>query len=231
MITDSGKYYLYRHVRPDKNEVFYVGIGAKAKHFSKDTEYFRAYSDYGRNHIWKGIVKRNSNYEVEILFESDDRNFIKEREIEFISLYGRIDLKTGSLANLHKGGIGGLDHHSLEWRENRSKAMKGKIWSKEVIERRAKTMRETGVLKEKARLNAAKRKRKIIQMDLKGNFIKEWDCIIDAADFYKIHNSRIVSACKRLDKLLSGDNKKLRKATCEGYIWKYKNKEDELGQF
>lgn len=29
MIVSNGKYYLYRHIRLDTNEVFYVGIGTK----------------------------------------------------------------------------------------------------------------------------------------------------------------------------------------------------------
>lgn len=29
MIVDNGKYFLYRHIRLDKNEVFYIGIGSK----------------------------------------------------------------------------------------------------------------------------------------------------------------------------------------------------------
>ena len=29
MIVENGKYYLYRHIRLDKNEPFYIGIGTK----------------------------------------------------------------------------------------------------------------------------------------------------------------------------------------------------------
>lgn len=31
MIVDNGKYYLYRHIRLDKNEPFYIGIGSRSE--------------------------------------------------------------------------------------------------------------------------------------------------------------------------------------------------------
>lgn len=104
-------YYLYRHIRLDKNEPFYIGIGtvSKEKLYSKELKSFykRAYQYSKRNSIWKNVANK-SEYEVEILLESDDYDFIKRKEIEFIKLYGRIDLRTGILANLTNGG----DHNS-----------------------------------------------------------------------------------------------------------------------
>jgi len=91
--------YLYRHIRKDKNEVFYVGIGTGAK-----GNYERAFSK-NRNHFWKKITSI-TEYEVEIMIEDDNIEFIIEKEIEFISLYGRKDLKNGTLCNLTNGGEG-----------------------------------------------------------------------------------------------------------------------------
>ena len=51
--------------------------------------------------------------------------------------------------------------------------------------------------------------KKIIQYDLNGNFIKEWDSIKEASLFIKKHITGIQHCCK----------KKLK--TCGGYIWKY----------
>ena len=43
-------HYLYRHIRLDTNEVFYVGIGTKPKSFkSMAIEFSRAYSKNTRN--------------------------------------------------------------------------------------------------------------------------------------------------------------------------------------
>lgn len=129
MITELGKYYLYRHIRLDKNEPFYVGIGTVYdRDFTKDNmqgAYERAYHKHSRNRYWKNIVAK-TDYEVEILLESDDYEFIKQKEIEFISLYGRRDLKTGILCNLTDGGDGNSGI-SEERRMLMSLAMKGKM--------------------------------------------------------------------------------------------------------
>jgi hypothetical protein len=109
MITENGKYFLYRHIRNDKNEVFYIGIGTKVyyKPNNYNEIYRRAYIKSKRNIIWKRIVSK-TNYRVEVICESNSYQFIQEKEKEFISLYGRISLKNGTLCNLTDGGEGQL---------------------------------------------------------------------------------------------------------------------------
>ena len=105
MIEEEGKHYLYRHIRLDKNEVFYVGIGTKIKKNNFEThtnEFKRAFSKDNRNRHWHGIVNKYG-YKVEIVLESNNYEFIKEKEIEFIKLYGRRDLKKGTLSNFTDG--------------------------------------------------------------------------------------------------------------------------------
>jgi len=107
---------LYRHIRTDKNEPFYIGIGSNIK---------RAYSKSGRSIFWERIVAK-TDYEVEILLESDDYEFIKQKEIEFIALYGRRDLGKGTLVNLTDGGEGMLGNlPTIKTREKLSKARFG----------------------------------------------------------------------------------------------------------
>lgn len=48
----------------------------------------------------------------------------------------------------------------------------------------------------------------VLQYDLKGNFIKEWECMVDAVKFYNDKN--ISAVCRGKQK------------TCKGYIWRYK---------
>lgn len=108
MIKDDGKYFLYRHIRIDKNEVFYIGIGTK--YYGKLTHneiYRRAYLKASRNILWTRIINKTS-YIIEIICESDSYDFIQEKEKEFISLYGRKDLNTGTLCNFTDGGEGQL---------------------------------------------------------------------------------------------------------------------------
>jgi len=116
--------YLYRHIRLDKNMPFYIGIGV-------DSNYYRANSKKSRNDHWNKIVNK-TDYEVEILFEHDDYNFIKEKEKEFISLYGRKDTNNGMLVNKTDGGDGCLGLiHSDEAKLKMSIPNRGKIISEE----------------------------------------------------------------------------------------------------
>ena len=111
MITNIGKHYFYRHIRLDTKEPFYIGIGTKLKSDSKSSNYYciyrRGFSLDRRNNLWKKIANK-ADYEVEILLESDDYEFIKQKEIEFIALYGRINTNNGILANMTDGGDGTL---------------------------------------------------------------------------------------------------------------------------
>jgi hypothetical protein len=89
---------LYRHIRLDKNEPFYVGIGKTEE---------RAYSIKSRNKHWQHIVN-SSDYEVNVLFENLTWEQACKKEKEFIRLYGRKDLGLGTLVNLTDGGDGAL---------------------------------------------------------------------------------------------------------------------------
>lgn len=127
------KHYLYRHIRLDKNEPFYIGIGTKLKNYNGTySEYKRGYDCVSRrNKIWKDIVNKTEHM-VEILIESNNYNFIKEKEKEFIKLYGRKNLGTGTLANMTDGGDGSLNIiYTKERAAKISKANKGRIKSKE----------------------------------------------------------------------------------------------------
>ncbi len=99
-------HYLYRHIRLDTNQVFYIGLGTKTRQnmfLTIKSEFYRAYDFKKRNIIWKRIAAK-TNVRVEILFESDDLSFIQQKEKEFILMYGRLVNQTGLLANLAEGG-------------------------------------------------------------------------------------------------------------------------------
>lgn len=87
---------VYRHIRKDKNQVFYIGIGHEIE---------RAYHKNQRNSYWTRIVNK-TDYDVEILFDDLSWEDAIKKEIEFIALYGRKNNKTGCLANMTDGGEG-----------------------------------------------------------------------------------------------------------------------------
>lgn len=157
MIVDNGRYYIYRHIRPDKDIPFYIGRGKKPSPLYPSNEHCRAYSKTGRSKIWKDIVSKNNGvYEVEILLECNDFEFLKEKEIEFVKLYGRINLGTGILSNLTDGGDGG----------------DGCIASEETRRKISENNHTKGKFGKDH-----PRAKKVYQYSLNGDFVKEWDAL------------------------------------------------------
>jgi hypothetical protein len=118
--------YVYRHIRLDKNEPFYIGIGN-----DNQGKYKRAFNNFHRNKFWKNITNK-SEYRVEILFDDLTWEEACEKEIEFILLYGRKDIKKGILCNMTNGGQGNIGRiTSNETRKKIGLAHKGKQVSDE----------------------------------------------------------------------------------------------------
>ena len=119
--------YVYRHIRLDKNEPFYIGISNK-----NSSNYERAYSNHNktRNRHWVNIYN-STQIEVEILFENVSYDFAKKKEIEFIAIHKKIS-DGGTLVNLTDGGDGvlGLKNPKLSER-NKLGIWKGKKHTEE----------------------------------------------------------------------------------------------------
>lgn len=92
--------YVYRHIRLDKNEPFYIGIGN-----CKKCGYPRAHSKFYRNKMWLQVLNE-SKISVEIIMDGLSYEEAKTKEKEFIKLYGRKDTGSGSLVNMTSGGQG-----------------------------------------------------------------------------------------------------------------------------
>lgn len=121
--------YLYRHIRLDNNEPFYIGIGS-------DDTYKRAYSKKNRNQHWKNITVL-TQYDVEIVLDNLTWEEACKKEREFIQLYGRKDQCKGCLCNFTDGGEGVLGLKvSTESREKMRKAQTGKTQPAEQIAKR-----------------------------------------------------------------------------------------------
>lgn len=114
--------YVYRHIRLDKNIPFYIGIG-------KDKYHYRAYRTVSRSKHWHSIVNKYG-YEVEIMIDDIDHDYAKDKEREFIKLYGRQDLGLGTLVN-HTDGGDGNTNWSKEQRDKFIKSRTGRIVSDE----------------------------------------------------------------------------------------------------
>jgi len=125
-ILEKSMAYVYRHIRLDKNEPFYIGIGSRKNHI-------RAKTVTKRNPFWHNITSK-TEWEYEILLDDISWDEALKKEIEFISLYGRSDLNKGTLVNLTDGGEGTLgSRHSEVVRQRLSKFNSGKKLSPEHV--------------------------------------------------------------------------------------------------
>lgn len=214
--------YLYRHIRVDKNEVFYIGIGVG----------YRAWQKFHRNRHWKGIVNK-TNYIVEIMMDGISWETAILKEIEFIKLYGRRDLGTGTLVNLTDGGEGMLGYiPSKETRDKISSKKKGINprpigWKMTDEGKRKMRVANKGKQKSLGRILSAETKNKIsnslkgnpptnnkpiIMYTLKGAFVAEYESANEASkcNMYNVP-SNITAVCRG------------RLASFMSFLWKYKS--------
>lgn len=129
--------YVYKHIRLDTNEIFYIGVGKREITIVNGCEiYFkRAYTKSRRNSHWKNIIKK-TNYSVEIIVKDIDYNDALSREIELIKSIGRKDLNTGTLVNMTDGGESTSNYiPTEEYKKKMSEKLKGKKRTKETIDK------------------------------------------------------------------------------------------------
>jgi hypothetical protein len=88
--------YLYKHIRKDINEIFYIGIGKSPT---------RMYSKQSRNRMWHNIINK-TEYIAEIIEDGLTWEDACIKEKELINFYGRRDLGMGTLVNMTDGGDG-----------------------------------------------------------------------------------------------------------------------------
>jgi len=114
---------VYFHIRKDTGVIFYVGIGNGQ----------RPYDTSNRNKIWRSITSR-SDYLVKIVHENVSWDEACKLEEHYIHEFGRIDLNTGTLANMTSGGDGVSSMIiSDEHRKKTSETIKNKIKNGEWI--------------------------------------------------------------------------------------------------
>ena len=123
--------FVYRHIRLDKNEPFYIGIGSSVA---------RCYTKQTRNKHWHSIVK-HTPYRVDIIFDDISLDEAKEKEKEFIALYGKKS-NGGLLVNVTDGGDGCWGCKASEERKEQMRKFmtennpfKGKKHNEETIEK------------------------------------------------------------------------------------------------
>lgn len=145
--------YVYRHIRKDTNEVFYIGIGINSKSYK--VPYNRANSKRNRSEFWHYIVNK-TDYNVEIVFDNLTRNEACEKEIELIAFYGRRDLNNGTLVNMTDGGDGLSGHvFSEDHKKKIGEKHKGRIFSEDT-RRKMSVSAKSKILTEDHKQNISK---------------------------------------------------------------------------
>jgi len=104
-------FYVYEHIRPDTNQVFYVGKG------SGD----RIRARQGRNPYWENVVKKAGNFKSVKIVKTENEELAFLVEQERIDQLKRLGIK---LTNLNEGGAGGF-MPSEETRKKMSEARSG----------------------------------------------------------------------------------------------------------
>jgi hypothetical protein len=207
------KWYVYQHIRLDKNEVFYIGIGMTPN-------FHRAFEKNKRNIIWKNIANK-TEYKVEILYENLSEVDAKSKEKELIKDFGKI-IDGGLLSNITDGGDGtsGFKH-----KDETKKIIKDKRKLQKFSEETIKKLCEVRLgntnakgkkhSEEKNQIKSEKQRGKfggvIIRTDIDGNKI-EFKSIKDAGDSIETSYKNIwYAATQRKGKLY------------KGFYWEYLN--------
>jgi hypothetical protein len=205
----ENRFYVYCHIKKTDGRCFYVGKGCGNRYKNKG----------GRSKYWWNIVNKHS-FESVILVNNISEEKAFELETDFCNQIGY-----ENLCNLNKQK--GRGHSKSEETKQklsvprpnsghkgpRPEETKQKMRKPKKPHKRSPmselTKTKIGNSNKGPNENFRKSKFKsILQYDLEGNFIKEWDSIIEAKEKFK---GDIQRCCAGLSK------------TSCGYIWKYKN--------
>lgn len=115
---------VYKHIRKDTNEVFYIGIGNDIK---------RITSLHHRNPLWHNIVNK-VGFDYEIIENNLTWQDACVMEKQLIKEYGRKNNNTGILVNMTDGGegtVGIVRIHSNQTKEKIGNTLRGNKISEE----------------------------------------------------------------------------------------------------
>lgn len=205
----QNKYCVYIHIAPCHK--VYIGI-TKEKN---PKERWRKGKGYWSNEHFTNAIQKYGwdNIEHKILFTDLTKEEAESKEIELIKQYKSYNRKYGY--NIEKGG----SLNKEVSKETRTKLRNNALGKKASIETRKKmSLSHKGEkchwfgkhLSKEVKLKLSElRKKKVEQYDLKGNFIKEYNSMTEAAQEYNVTRQNIYACCSQK-----------RKTAC-GYIWRY----------
>jgi hypothetical protein len=238
-LETQNRFYVYLHYRKDNGECFYVGKGTGRRYLNKygrNTYWDNVANKYG---WWAEKIQENLTEEEAFRLEAEycekmGYSNLTNLNKEFGN--GGHSLPLESREKIREKKIGHSCYND-EWREKIKKGNTGKVVSEEsrekmrkpkseetklkmktpkgpqtpeVIEKRRKSLQ--GKSKPKGMMDKVHKnnQKPILQYDLKGNFIREWESMTLATKYLGKKGSGIAN-CAR------GEAK-----SAYGYLWKYK---------
>jgi hypothetical protein len=137
---------------------------------------------------------------------------LSSREYEYVKE------KFSELASLRKPNLG--NKHTIKTKNKMSKSHKGKKRNKECIQKMKESALgkiKSDIHKHNLSISCSKSFGKpVIQYDINGNFIKEWETGKLASKELNINYTAINNCCRR------NKNKKIKNNSSHNYIWAYK---------
>jgi hypothetical protein len=179
--------FIYKIIDLNKNKVVYVG-----QHKGNNKYYEGSgviLNKYKKRHGTKKYRERFKLIEI----EKCDVNILDEREIFWIKYYNTFN----NGLNLTEGGCGNLSKNSVKGRKFPIKSLKLKglkrsIETKKLMSKSKKGKPVSDLCLEKSK---KARMKPVLQYDLEGNFIKEWESGKKACISLGFNNVDGVSAC------------------------------------
>lgn len=191
---------VYRHRRLDNNDIFYVGVSTNDK---------RPYNTACRHKDWIDVYNR-CEVEVEIVKVGIPASEALELENLLILEYGRADLNSGKLVNKTNGGENNRSRLFTKSHKNKiSKSLIGIKRSKETKQKISDYNKGKKLSKKHRKILIESNKVPVKQLTRKGEFVKTFDCLKDAAKELGIKSTNISKVLKN------------KKPTAGNYKWEY----------
>lgn len=155
---------IYKHLKKDTNEIFYIGIGKTI---------LRAKNGNQRNNLWNKIASKHGWY-YEIIEDGLSWEDACKKEKELILKYGKLSNKSGILANLTDGGDGTIGYNHTINSKNKmsiSKSKPRKPHSDETI-MKIKEKRKFQIFSEQTKVKMSNSTKKVMKSESRRNVNK-----------------------------------------------------------
>jgi hypothetical protein len=233
-----GNFIVYIHIRPDTNEPFYVGMGVIGRdlHLAGRNNFWKNIVNKNNGKFESKILFENLTEEEALIKEREVELYLRDQGYKLTNIIkcgikGRPAGLNHSEETIKKMSDFWKNYYiknpspkkgikmSKESSEKKSKSMKGKKVrlgikdSEETRKKKSEAFKKRDIdWTYRNQMVSQKRRKPILQYDLEGNFIKEWDSVQEFENTTGLKSNGSICLC------CQGKAK-----TSLGYKWKYKN--------